>query len=54
MPHWPLAFLEFFVVLVFGIGWLILEWQCKKLDKPVEPNPPQASAVVDSEAKSIS
>jgi hypothetical protein len=37
MSHWPLAFLEFFVVIAFGIGWLILELYCKRLDKPAEP-----------------
>lgn len=36
MSAWPLAFLEFFVVLAFAIGWLILEWYCKRLDKPPE------------------
>lgn len=36
MTHWPLAFLEFFVVLAFGIGWLFLEWYCKRLDKPAD------------------
>ena len=25
--------MEVFVVLAFGIGWAILEWQCKQLDK---------------------
>ncbi|MGQ0455676.1 MAG: hypothetical protein ACT4OU_01305 [Hyphomicrobium sp.] len=36
MSHWPLAFLEFFVVLAFGVGWLILEWYCKRLDRPAD------------------
>ncbi|MFN0218716.1 MAG: hypothetical protein ACKVP4_07895 [Hyphomicrobium sp.] len=39
MSHWPLAFLEFAVVLAFGIGWLVLEWYCKRLDKPTELQP---------------
>ena len=25
--------MEFFVVLAFGVGWAILEWRCKQLDK---------------------
>lgn len=44
MPHWPLAFLEFFVVLAFGLGWLYLEWYCKRFDKP-------ADAATDAEAQ---
>jgi hypothetical protein len=28
-----LAFLELLVVLLFGVGWLILEWQCRRLDR---------------------
>ncbi|MEQ1672557.1 MAG: hypothetical protein ABL893_17015 [Hyphomicrobium sp.] len=33
MSTWPLAFSELFVVLAFVIGWLILEWQCRRLDR---------------------
>jgi hypothetical protein len=29
----PLAFFELFVVLAFGVGWLILEWNGKRLDR---------------------
>ncbi|MGL4396510.1 MAG: hypothetical protein ACRCS9_08240 [Hyphomicrobium sp.] len=36
MEHWPLAFFEFAVVLAFGIGWLVLEWQCRRLDRKRE------------------
>ncbi len=34
MSSSPLIFLEFFVVLMFGLAWLILEWVAKKHDKP--------------------
>jgi hypothetical protein len=50
MSHWPLAFLEFFVVIAFGLGWLYLEWYCKRLDKPsdvaqtVEEETPNSTA----------
>lgn len=33
MSHWPLAFFELVVVLAFGIGWMILEWQGRRLDR---------------------
>ncbi|PPD00390.1 MAG: hypothetical protein CTY31_04410 [Hyphomicrobium sp.] len=36
MSAWPLAFFEFFMVIAFAIGWLILEWYCKRFDKPPE------------------
>ena len=42
MSSWPLAFFELFIVLAFGIGWLILEWYCKRLDKPTEAEAPPA------------
>lgn len=29
----PLVFLEFFVVLAFGVGWLILEWVASRYDQ---------------------
>ncbi len=38
MGYWSLAYPEFFVVVAFGIGWLILEWYCKRLDKLAESN----------------
>ncbi|HLN47513.1 MAG TPA: hypothetical protein VK216_04535 [Magnetospirillaceae bacterium] len=33
MPDGPLGFIEFFVVLLFGLGWLVLELQGKRLDR---------------------
>ncbi|MGQ0672639.1 MAG: hypothetical protein ACT4N2_07145 [Hyphomicrobium sp.] len=42
----PLVFFEFFVVLAFGIGWLILERVARTYDKKsteeksTEPTPP--------------
>ena len=41
------------IVLAFGIGWLILEWQCKKLDNPAEQSPAKNSAMDEVETKSI-
>jgi hypothetical protein len=32
MPRWLGAFLEFFVVIAFAIGWAAVEWQCRRLD----------------------
>ncbi len=29
----PLVFLEFFVVLAFAVGWLILEWVANRHDR---------------------
>lgn len=36
MEFSPLAFMELFVVLAFGIGWLILERVAQGLDKRQE------------------
>jgi hypothetical protein len=33
MEFSPLAFMELFVVLAFGIGWLILERGARRLDR---------------------
>lgn len=33
MPVWINAFFEMFVVLAFGLGWVILEWQARRLDQ---------------------
>lgn len=33
MSDWPLAFMELAIVLAFGIGWMILEWQGRRLDR---------------------
>jgi hypothetical protein len=33
MTFSPLAFMELFVVLAFAVGWLILEFVAKQLDK---------------------
>ncbi len=33
----PLVFLEFFVVLAFGIGWFIMERVARRYDKPKPP-----------------
>ena len=51
MTHWPLAFLEFFVVIAFGTGWLILEWYCKRLDKLAEP--PRVESAASTPADDI-
>ena len=32
LQNWALPFSELFVVLAFGIGWMILEWQGRRLD----------------------
>ena len=33
MSNWPLAFMELAIVLAFAAGWLILEWQGRRLDR---------------------
>jgi hypothetical protein len=33
MQFTPLAFMELFVVLAFGVGWLILERVARRLDR---------------------
>lgn len=39
----PLVFLEFAVVLAFGIGWLVLERVAKRYDRKDDaPKPPDA------------
>jgi len=36
LPH-PLAFMELFIVLAFGVGWLILEYVSRRYDKHKQP-----------------
>ncbi len=47
MSQWPLAFFEFFVVLAFGIGWMILEWQGRRLDRAREEREREAEHTKD-------
>jgi cytochrome oxidase assembly protein ShyY1 len=32
----PLALIELWVVLAFGMAWAVLEWQCRRLDRQRE------------------
>lgn len=51
MPNWLGAFLEFFVVIAFGIGWAAVEWQCCRLDrKKAERQSQSAQRVPDASA----
>ena len=33
MTDWPFAVMDLAIVLAFGVGWLILEWQGRRLDR---------------------
>ncbi|MBR2535807.1 MAG: hypothetical protein IKE66_07010 [Hyphomicrobium sp.] len=52
MSNWPLAFMELAIVLAFAAGWLILEWQGRRLDRQRDEREVRESETRDSKSAS--
>lgn len=49
MSDWPLAFMELAIVLAFAAGWLVLEWQGRRLDRQRDERERKAAAANSDE-----